>query len=202
MTVEDELISLHEAGHALLAHRLGWSPRMTVVGGSGADGCTPIDAPARPVGGWMGSEIHEWPEEPRRWHENQCMVRLGGDLAEVLVSPPRVPRVRRRGPSVAEEAAAITETLPPPTEAEQAQMTAVTTGDPMLSDAEVIAWLAAQAHVDMHCRVSWIGYLAACTAAVIAEHAFAIRRLAAEVRAARTLGSEAVALVLGPRDPA
>jgi hypothetical protein len=203
----DLYVSHHEAGHCMIAHLRGWPASITIVGGTALAGCSPVNAPPRPIGNWLGSPLWEWPLEARLYQEGMAMLFLAGDLAEdFALSRPtrgqRPARARRRGPSVAEEAAEIAAELPPPTATEREHLTAAVSDKSLKSDAEHVARIAAEAHPDLKSRVMWIMYMRSATAEVIARREFEIRRLATDARGAGLLGSAAVAAILGPRDPA
>lgn len=193
---------LHEAGHQCVAAALGRTLKgVTAASGTHLAGCARSVVRPVPEVVWGLVNVEQpfclWPSEVRSGLEDDVLVWIAGDLASLLLAPPKS---GRQVPTIVERAAAEVEqlvaTAPEPSQAELAAL-CVIVDTPGLSDADQIARTAWMTHGrDLASANAWLGYLEAQCRAVIATQAGNIQAVARALALRRTLSGEQVAALL------
>jgi hypothetical protein len=187
--------AVHEAGHCLAAHALGWPVRgVTVDGGTEAQGaCSAV--PPLMERGTFGRETCApfvlWRPQARQFAEGQALYRMAGEIAELTL----IPRAGRSVP-LPEQAAQIAAGLPETSPAAVADLAAIVS-TPSDSDARAMALLAWGCFgPDWAGMGAWLGWMEASARAVVGHHAAEIERLAGVLAERGTLDGSAIAAVL------
>jgi hypothetical protein len=195
-------VAVHEAGHAAVAHALGWPITVaTIEPGTRFTGTTLTVQPALPPGSPRWHDFDDtlpaalWPPVFRAGLDGQALVYAAGQIAAEMFAP----RTGRLPAGVAERAAEILAAAPQPSFAERDQAAEAVSDPDARTDAEHVADIAGLLHWrDPASAAAWLDYTERQAAAVLALHAEGIARLAAALTEAGTVGGEAaVALLTG-----
>ena len=185
----------------MVARCLGWDSRgVTVAAGTHRLGCARYAPPPLPDSAWDGFDAETpfaaWNPQIRSHFETDMLACLAGELAELMLAPPRA---GRQMPTVADQAAEQVEALaalpePPPADVAVIRKTVDTPGQ---SDTETIAKLVWAAHgPDLAAGSAWLGWMeAACRSLILARRA-EIERIAALLTVRHTLTGQQVAALL------
>ncbi|BCB79140.1 hypothetical protein GCM10022251_19650 [Phytohabitans flavus] len=198
---EQERVALHESGHAVVAWRLGRTPKgISCVPGRRWAGTAHFGLPQVRGREWdrldPSRPLTCWPAAVRRSFESRALTAAAGDAAEALLWwPAQGTHVRTPEPL----AARIADTFPVG-EAERVRFAAAAVDTDGLTDVEQLHRLALALYPDADGpRQAWLSWVDAEAKAIVAAGAERVERLAAVVQDRGRLSGRAVRDILrGP----
>lgn len=199
----DEETALHEAGHAVVADRLGRKITLVTVepGEHQGGACRYLPPLVRfELPRTVESPLVTWSAALQRELASDVVIAMAGDFAVELFAR-RGTTPRRLPPSVTEQAAARLEALAAdePAAATPAELAEAdgAVNSPLPSDDERIAEAAFAAHGrDLVRAAGWLHWLGAETRALLLADEQAVRRMAALLMKRGTIGEQAAAACL------
>jgi hypothetical protein len=189
--------ALHEAGHAWMALRCGWSARAaSVKGGTASAGCTLYrrHGKVNPAGVNLRMPFALWPAGVRDELTHRAMITMAGDVAEQLIYVAEDEPLAVRA---ADQIADLPDELPGPDPRDLLTL-AVAMDDPDgPDDARLLAEFAHAAHGSDHMSASsWLAHIADQCIHLVATDEAKIERLAAGLARDGELGAEAIRAIL------